>query len=487
MLTKHFQRIKHKAWWGLILVIFVVYALRMITTAQVGLEVDEPINYIASTSQQTLGFPAIREELGYDMKPYFSHPPFGYMLMAYWFDLTGAELHTARILSALVTTLALVTLAGFVKRTVGYSAGLFTLLLTGLDNWLIMTNGMFYLENFQLILLVIALWAYWKTLSLKQEHMPMYVLTGLLVGTVVIFKHIGVYFALGIATSWLALGKNHRGYLALFSSMLAVILVYCVGMYIKWGNLWWDPTWHQVQRTFGSVEARGLNYSLDTMINVIIDRYWIFAITILGMCLGTACTALLYVGYITKRLKLPYSTAIIVFWGMGAIIFGGGTALRSPHYFMLWLLPFWALLAIGLHKLYKKLPQLVTWILIIAIGLNLASFVWRIGVPHGDVVVESAQYVSEKISDDAVVATEPYIAALFQQKYIKYDQTSPRELLDMGVTHLVLYWTTTATIPKELGDTSYYCQTLSEEFSGFKDCAVVCQINQTLLDSLTNP
>jgi len=484
---------KRRRHWCMVLLILIMYSFRMISASRVNLEVDEPINYLTSINTHLIGFPAVKEELGQELEPYFSHPPFGSMITAQWFNLVGNDILLARILSVFMSTLALAMLAGFMRTTIGYYAGLFTLLLLGSDCWLIMTNSMFYLENIQLVLLVATARVYWKTLSEvgeTQKKAYLCTLTGILVGTVFIYKHIGVYLVLGVITGWFALRKNHQYHWVILSVALLVVTIYSQLMYQRWGNWWWDPTWHQIQRTFGQREARGLNYGIDTMIEVLIERYWIFGVTIVGMSLGALSTVITYAGYVLGKVKLRYATAVIVFWGMGAIIFGGGTALRSPHYFMLWLLPFWTLIAIGLYQLYRKRPWVVIGILVLLVSLNLLTFANRILTPHGDVIADSAQYVTEELPETAIVATEPYIAALFDQKYVRYDQTSLLELLDVGATHLVLYWTTTADIPEEVGGKGLalsYCNPVSEEFSGFKDYAVVCEINRENLKNLINP
>ncbi|NTV30718.1 glycosyltransferase family 39 protein [candidate division WWE3 bacterium] len=518
--------------------VLIVLALRVIAAQQVGMEVDEPINYTAARFISRVGYPALRGELHEAVRAYHFHPFFGFYVIWGWMQVFGLGVIQARLLSAVTSTLAITMLSIFLRRVVDKPAGTICLMLLGLDGWMVVTNSMVYLENIQMVLIVVAVILYYRAISVDgKESLIRYMIAGVAIALPFIYKHIGVYLIFGVVAYWLIDRRHWKGHIVLGIMVALVTIAYGTAMYVRWHGEWLEPTMVQVYRTFGLRPSRGLNYGIGHIIEVVTERYWIFPTTIVGLLGGAAIAAAGYSSRILRRivarpnlhtaltwgvgagllsigilfsnqylmlvgvglgvtfrsakavqrivesLQMQRVTWVIVAWSVGALVFGAGAALKSPHYFMLWQLPLLTLLAIGLTTLYKKRPKTTMVILAVVVVMNAGTYYTRVLTARGNAVERSADFMGAMLPQDAIIGTEPYIGVLIPQPYARIDQSSPEELLALKVEYLGLYRSTTADIPQAIGgrrNVARYCATV-QVFDGFKDTVEVCKINRDAL------
>jgi 4-amino-4-deoxy-L-arabinose transferase-like glycosyltransferase len=468
--------------------IFIAFTLRMIAAFRVGLEVDEPINYAVSQYMLLNWFPATRGELLEGRQPYFYHPPFGFYIYAYWFGITEVSLDSLRIISVMASTIAIVLLSTFIRKQLSRPVGTLTLLLLATDGWLVVTNAMGYLENIQLILLAFAVPCYWWAVRSKNENWSFYILAGITAGSVFLFKHIGVYYLITIFIYFVTNLRERRhlkGHTIVLGAVILMSAIYAGWMYQLGDGDWFGQTRTQFERTVGLRESRGLNYSWETAAKVIYERYWFHASTILMLGSGTLISVGSFINQMRGR-RYPDLYQVLVAWGMGAVIFAGLAALKSPHYLMLWLFPFAPLTAIILHRAVRQRPVLYLIVIALIIVLNSTTFYYRVVKSYVDVLDSAGVYIRDQIPDSAIVGTEPYIGVLFNPLplYIRSDRTNRPDgsiMMDMiegGATHLAVYWSTTAGIPRGLGSwpqIQRYCPKLVQ-YDGFKDHVYICKI-----------
>ena len=130
-----------------------------------------------------------------------------------------------------------------------------------------------YLENIQLIVIVIGIWLFWSAVKSGDKKLYRWVLTGLVLGFAFIFKHIGVFLVLVVLANWLLTRRYSKGYLISLMTMGVVVVAYVAVMYFSFGQLYIQAQVVEFERLFGITSARGLNFGLSEVISVIADRF----------------------------------------------------------------------------------------------------------------------------------------------------------------------------------------------------------------------
>jgi len=115
-----------------------------------------------------------------------------------------------------------------------------------------------------------------------------YALAGFLLAFAAIYKHIGICFLLVPAVHWLLARKKGPHYGVLAGVAILVVLAYVIGMYLLWVTSTCAKASVQIQRMYGGIESRGLNYGPGEALRAVIDKYWIFFTTIACLTIGSA-------------------------------------------------------------------------------------------------------------------------------------------------------------------------------------------------------
>ncbi len=154
---------------------------------------------------------------------------------------------------------------------------LLALVLVGSDVWIIFTNQAIYLENSLMILIILAIWVYWRATHTfpvsRSRYLTWYGLAGLLAGCVIIYKQIGGFIVLVVLLNLLLQRKHWLGHAVLCGLMLLVVAGYGVAMHLAFGTLYDTAMLDQLHRTLGEKAAPGLNDSVLAALQAIWSRY----------------------------------------------------------------------------------------------------------------------------------------------------------------------------------------------------------------------
>jgi hypothetical protein len=484
------------AWWArrsvqigaVALLIAVGGVLRLVTALAPGTAVDElTYQYIGAYTWKH-GVPTIRPEYGHATQPFLYHPPFFFHLLAWWFALWNNDsIVTARLLSVVSSVIALIVLYFVGRKLIGQLSTILVVFLLALDPWIIFTNRSVFIENSQMIIILLAMLALWYADRVDPQqttrYVMRYVLAGALVGAVATYKQIGGYlfFAL-VINAILLTPKRWRGYVIAIVSGAAVFALYLVTMHLIYGHLFDSATITQIKRTFGARQSAGLNYGPATVVAAIVRTYFIYVTTIVSLILGAIAAA----SCIHRRLQgRRNQDPLVLSWAIAGILCGVGMALKSPHYFILWLFPLYFLVAQeapnGIRWLRAQLNWSAQTMTRVLVGVLLLSFVldlWtireRFYTSSNDSLARAVTYINRHVPKQAIVATPYYIGALIRPQYV-LPPTTRRALYNSGATYLAVYWSLTNPIPPALGRLRAYCVN-PHIINGFNDHTEVCRL-----------
>jgi len=492
------------------LVIFILTLgsfLRVYELDKTGMEVDESTNLAVSMSiynnpsimriymEQTrmevsnnhatnvymmiydVGYPSTKAEYDGTQHIYLYHPLVYFALMAGWFKLVGPGILAARELNVVVSIIALLLVFMIMLRR-GKGTALLALLFITFDAWIIITNRMNYIENMQLVLILIGIWLFGRALRFSSSGPLPYVYAGIAIALAIIFKHIGVFLIIAIVANWLISRKNTRGHIITLLTIAVSVAVYVGIMFLIYGpNYITQQVW-QFNRLLGVTGSRGMNFSVGTMIKVILDRYWIFVTTVLAIVVGWPLVIWDYLKSLVKN-NVNEEDGLIISWALAGCVFAVCSQLKGPHYLILWLVPTYIFMAGKIVNWFKG--RSLPWISVIAVTfvvINLLTWNYRVQVQQGDTLRESANYISTNLPQDSVVVTEQFLGTLIDQQYLRIDQATTEKL--MKADYLAIYASSTQTIddlPAIIQGWFYYCRPVLAVFKGFKDDVVICKIN----------
>ncbi len=483
--------------------LFLALALlvRLYAAFRAGLEVDEPIYRNAAALALRYGYPTIRPAYLHPVIPFLYHPPFFLFLLADWFKLWGSTSYlTGRMFSVIISLIMLLLLYVFTRQVLGRKVVLLALVLVGSDVWIIFTNQAIYLENSLMILIILAIWVYWRATHTfpvsRSRYLTWYGLAGLLAGCVIIYKQIGGFIVLVVLLNLLLQRKHWLGHAVLCGLMLLVVAGYGVAMHLAFGTLYDTAMLDQLHRTLGEKAAPGLNDSVLAALQAIWSRYWIFLVTIVVLLGGSAITLIRYLQGMFRRRSL--SQPVIVSWALGGVLFALGISLKSPHYMILWIVPLYLVLAQEisealrnrrprLHGFSRRAQALGLLVCVLFLLGDGWGFQARFLHTHGDSLQQADSYINETLPPSAVVLTQNYIGVDLVPQFLDITLvTTPRQILQKGVTFMALYWSDTEPISPSLGPVNRYCLPM-REFTGFKDHVEVCKIDPIALAAVANP
>jgi 4-amino-4-deoxy-L-arabinose transferase-like glycosyltransferase len=467
--------------------------LRIVAANHLGTLVDEPVYQAVGAFTWHHGYPALRPPAGQALTPFLYQPPFFFYLLGGWFALLhSSSLIVARYLSVVVSGVVLVLVYAVSRSLMGRAAALLTLFLVALDPWVILTNAAVYLENSQLVLILVAVWAYWRATradaSMRRGYVLRYLVAGLALGAVIVYKQIGGYLVLAVLINLLLTrGRHWQGHAYLLGTAAAMLAAYLGTMHAVFGTVFDQETYTQLLRTLGLRYSPGLDYDLPTLVKAILETYWVFVMTIATMLVGAVVAVISLVQHLRRRRG---GETVVLSWALAALVFAPVIALKSPHYFVLWLIPFYLLIAGEAVAVVARIraragrrPRLgrlaVAGGLAVVLLANLWSFQARFLSGAGDALRSAVSYVNQEVPAADIVAAENYVGVQISSPYVSM-RTTPDGLLAGRASFVVLYWSLTEPIPSSLGDLSSYC-VQAHTFNGFNDHAEVCRLSPARL------
>jgi hypothetical protein len=315
---------------------------------------------------------------------------------------------------------------------------------------------------------------------------------------VIIYKQIGGFIVLVVLLNLLLQRKHWLGHAVLCGLVLLVVAGYALVMHLAFGTLFDTAMLEQLHRTLGQKAAPGLNDSVLTALQAIWSRYWIFLVTIVVLLGGSAITLIRYLQGMFRRRNV--SQPVIVSWALGGVLFALGISLKSPHYMILWIVPLYLVLAqeiyealqhrrprFRLHGFSRRAQALALLVCVLFLVGDVWGFQARFLHTHGDSLQQADSYINETLPPTAVVLTQNYIGVDIVTEFLDITLvTTPRQILQKGVTFIALYWSDTQPLSPSLGPVNRYCLPM-KQFTGFKDHVEVCKIDPIALAVVANP
>ncbi|MHA1852050.1 MAG: ArnT family glycosyltransferase [Candidatus Heimdallarchaeaceae archaeon] len=429
-----------------------------------GYDWDEPV--YARISEQTLhkGYPTTIGTLkGESTEPYLYHPPFDFYLKAGWFKLTGVSgVGSARVLSGIESVITLVVIYFMVSQVSGKKVGLIASLLIATDGWLVYTNRLNLIENAMMLIGTLGIWLY--IIAIRKDKKIYYVLAGVVIALAAIYKHTGMYFLLVPAINLVLTKIDYKKHLLLLGCSLLVIYLYIVSMSILFEYDYLFQSWVQIQRAFGKIPSRGMNWGIETILTTIRETYWIFAITLIAITTGIGVVFVKTIKFLSR--KTSNKNPIWLSWSIASIVFLSVIALKAPHYLITTLIPLYILIAVELERLSST--YLKTGLLILVVLLNMVVWQTRF-VGHSDnALLETSQYMEENVGITKKVLAEECVGSLINQPYYNIQANQGKEALKrIEPDYVVLYYSNTQEPPSN--DSLF-------EYIALKQLEVVTQI-----------
>ena len=462
-------------------------------TQSPGYEWDEPI--YAAIAQRTieLGYPNLKWEGNvYNTEPYLYHPPFDFYLKAFWFQYTGtSDIGAGRFLSSIEAMASLIIAYFCLKEVSGKKAAVIGLVLLATDGWLVYTNRLNMIENAMMLLGVLGVWMYIK--ATKTGKTPYYLVAGFFLAFAAIYKHTGIPFLAVPVINLMITRKDWKKHIILIQAMAIVVLIYMAAMWAVWGPVFTLQTWVQIERAFGNIGSRGLNYGVFDAISAVTQTYWVFFVTIAALA-GVGLTVAFRILQVAFRGKQP-SNSVLLSWTIVAFFFLGAIALKAPHYLITALVPGYMFIASELGNLLEGVEDkikvgrgniqlergkktLIVGLVGLAIVVNLFTWTVRFAQHYDNALLETYEFFRTVPVTARVIADDP-IGIAIQQPYFNLDRhASEQGIKDANPDYVAIYTSQTQKAPDEQALRSLLLNsTLVRRFTGFKEVIEIYQTN----------
>ncbi len=468
--------------------------LRFFNIAQSpGYEWDEPV--YAAIAQRTieLGYPNLKWEGNiYNTEPYLYHPPFDFYLKAFWFqNVEASGIVAGRILSSIEAMIGLAIAYFCLKEVSSRKAAVVGLVLLATDGWLVYTNRLNLIENAMMLLGVFGIWMYIK--ATKNGKTPYYLVAGFFLAFAAIYKHTGLPFLAVPVINLMITRKDWKQHIILIQAMAIVVLIYMATMWAVWGSVFTLQTWVQIERAFGNIGSRGLNYSVFDVISAVTQTYWVFFVTIAALA-GVGLTIGFRILQVVFRGKQLFNS-VLLSWAIAAFFFLGAIALKAPHYLITALVPGYIFIASEMGNLLERVEDkikvgrgnvqlekdkkaLIVGLVGLVIVVNLFTWTVRFGQHHDNALLETYNFF-KTVPVTARVIADDCIGIAIQQPYFGLDRhASEQGIKDANPDYVALYTSQTQQIPDDPALKSLLSNsTLIRRFSGFKEVIEVYQVN----------
>lgn len=447
-----------------VLLLVISLIIRLIMAAVVSVEVDEPVNWWLSRTAAASGYPTLRPSVDADVRPFFFHPPFAF----YLYGLVSQTIVSARMLAVGMWVTTMLMIYMFMRKAQSPAVATATLFFFAMDSWLIVTGSMMLIENLIIPLSVAAMALYFWSMQDDGDKWYRFVLTGVAIGCAIIIKHIAAYLLLGVALNLLLARRRWISHALMLAVVFGIVGAYSTTMFSLFGVTWLNDTWVQIFRSTGTYDSPSMNIDIGTIVTVITERYWIFPMTIFALLAGGSIAAFRYVRMLISSYDVK--TGTMVSFAVGAALSAVTLSLKGPHYFMLWLVALYPLIAMSIPQRVFAMKRVVAVLIVGFAVLNIAGVAVR--ATYTDAVQAAASYINTALPDDAVVATEPYVGMLIEQPYLRIRKVAAGQ--EGMIDYMAVYSSTTAERP-EIADKLGCTEMLT--FKGFKDSVEVCRVS----------
>ncbi|MHA1972900.1 MAG: ArnT family glycosyltransferase [Candidatus Hodarchaeales archaeon] len=459
-----------------------------------GYEWDEPIYVGIAERVNEIGYPNIKGEGNiFNTEPYLYHPPFDFYLKSFWFQLVEvSDIGSSRILSAIEAMIMLGIAYFCLKEVSGKKTAIIGLLLLATDGWLVYTSRLNMIENAMMVIGVLGIWMYIK--ATKTGITLYYLIAGIFLTFAAIYKHTGIPLIAVPFVNLLLIRKEWKNHLVLIQTMIIVVLVYVAAMWAIWGELYTFQTWVQMERAFGNIGSRGLNFSVTDAISAIVQTYWVYTVTILLIISMGGIIGFRIVQSVLRGKEL--SNSVLLSWAIVSFSFLAVIALKAPHYLITVLVPGYMFVASEIGNILeriernseinkkeeplKKRKRSIVFILVgLAVLLNMFTWSVRFIQPYDNALGQTYGFFSTIPITKNIIADD-CVGVAIQQPYFNLDRHSSEQgIKDANPDYLVLYTSQTQKTPDSQDLNALILNsTLVQRFTGFKEIIEVYQVNR---------
>jgi 4-amino-4-deoxy-L-arabinose transferase-like glycosyltransferase len=359
--------------------------------------------------------------------PFLYQPPFYVLLLAGWFDLTGATIYHARILGVISVALVYAGAFRLLWKLHGPRVALFAITPVVLDGWLIYIQRVSYIENVLLLIIVAGFLLYQRALERPSWHS--FALAGAVLALAAIFKQTGVYALFTVLFCWLILRRSHRGHFVLLGVAAAVIVVYIVAMHRMYdlpGRPWFtEQSLVQLRRVLGLQQSGGTLGSPGALLHLLAAQYRYFVPSVLiGLTALIVAVRRLLQCYRARSWQPAQANALLFAWMSAGVVIFGFSSLKFPQYFALILIP--AYLFLWTEVAHWDLPDKGRWAIVgVAVLASVGCFALTIPAYSYNTLAKVQQYAAAKIPHGAAVVTEQSIGDLIDQPWCTVEYAAP--------------------------------------------------------------
>jgi Dolichyl-phosphate-mannose-protein mannosyltransferase len=466
---------------------------------------------------------------GTPWSPFLFQPPLYFLILARWFELTGASVYHARILGVLCSLGTLTCLFLLLRRIHGPAAALFVSVPVILDGWLLYVQRVSYIENPLLLLVVLSMLLYQR--AMERPTWKRYVAAGAMIGFAAVFKYTAAVTLVAILLCWLICGRGtaanprpesaslesvhdgrddrggarngqraghrraraeaadhrlinrHAGHLLLFGTATLMILAY-VGIMLRLfdlpGHDWFiEENLVQVRRVLGDQRSGGTLTSPTAALHLLFAQYRVFVpsflIAVASFVLGVKRLLRCW----KSRSWSPVQGNVLLFsWMAAGVVVFGASSLRFPQYFALLLVPMYCFWWTEFWR-WRRALRVKLGVILLAALAGLTSFWLRVPTQPGNPFLEVSQYAAQHIPQGDVVVTEETIGDLIPQPYCRVELPANCE---HGVATYAITWVTYLQSSFVLGgqpfDEMMHGAVPLKSFTGFSGTATVWRLRQ---------
>jgi 4-amino-4-deoxy-L-arabinose transferase-like glycosyltransferase len=372
--------------------------------------------------------------------PFLYQPPFYALLLAGWFDLTGATIFHARVLG--VISVALVFTAAFrlLWKIHGPKVALFAITPVIFDGWLIYIQRVSYIENVLLLIIVIAFLLYQR--ALEQPSWHRFALAGVPLAAAACFKQTGAYGIFAVLLCWLIVRRAHKEHLVLLGVVVAVIVAYIVAMHRMYdlpGRPWFtEQSLVQLRRVLGLQASGGTLGSPSALLHLLAAQYRYFVPSVLvGLSALVVALRRLVQCYRARSWLPAQPNALLFSWMAAGVVIFGFSSLKFPQYFALILIPAYCYLWTEVARWDWSGARKAS-VAAVAVVASVGCFTLTVPAYKYNTLQLTQQYAQAHIPPGATVVTEQSIGDLINQPWCTVEFAAPC----LNTASYVITWST---------------------------------------------
>lgn len=372
-----------------------------------------------------------KAEAGTSGETYLYHPPFHFILLGLWFRLVGSGITQERYLTAIGGLLMLVVLGLWLRKFMSDGWVLFTVGLLAIDGWVVFTGRVGWFENLMMPLGIAALWLYHRAVS--NPSTGKFIVAGLGLATVVIYKHIGALFLFAVLLTWVLLRKEKRGHIVLFATAAVTLGVYVLVMFSVYGRVFINDNTVQLRRITGQRESRGAVTNFDQIEESLKHQYNIYLVTVAILAVAVTVAFISYIRMALHKREFNDGQAILAGWTVATALTFAVSMLFLPHYLVMLIVPSFTALIASVEHGYKlthprdnrgqairaRIATVMVACSAVILAFNMVAFQGRIVEDHGDAFKQVAAWTGKNLKSTDVAITEESIGNRIPIGYCK--------------------------------------------------------------------